>query len=81
MLLGLAVFLGLMGFLSDYMATSRACCASVQALATADVIGKASLDVPMSDHRAIQAAFPLTRASEGLEDGSRSGYQRLESII
>ena len=56
-----------MGFLSDYMATSRPCPAlAVQALATADVIGEASLDVPLSDHRAVQAAFPL--GAKGLED-------------
>jgi len=48
------------GFLADYMATSRQVHAhSIEALATANIIGEAQLDVPLSDHSAVKAAFPM----------------------
>ncbi|CAJ1437802.1 unnamed protein product [Effrenium voratum] len=48
------------GFLADYMATSRQVQAhSIEALATANIIGEAQLDVPLSDHSAVKAAFPM----------------------
>ncbi|CAE7342639.1 XYL1 [Symbiodinium natans] len=50
----------LFGYLADFMATSRKVSPrSVEALATADIIGEAQLDAPLSDHKAIKVAFPL----------------------
>lgn len=64
----------LFGFLSDFMATNRKVLPlSVEAMATANVIGEAAIDVPLSDHQAIKAVFSMqpllsTAPSEASQD-------------
>ncbi|CAE7605351.1 unnamed protein product, partial [Symbiodinium necroappetens] len=72
----------LFGFLADFMATSQKVTPrSVEALATADVIGEAQLEVPISDHKAIKVAFPLPAlAASRTKPTAASGLQELPVI-
>lgn len=50
----------LFGYLADFMATSRKVVPlCVEALGTANVIGEAEVDVPLSDHQAVKAVFSM----------------------
>lgn len=72
----------LFGFLADFMATSQKVTPrSVEALATADVIGEAQLEVPISDHKAIKVAFPLPAlVASRTKPIAASGLQELPVI-
>ncbi|CAE7442403.1 AKR1D1 [Symbiodinium sp. CCMP2592] len=72
----------LFGFLADFMATSQKVTPrSVEALATADVIGEAQLEVPISDHKAIKVACPLPAlVASRTKPIAASGLQELPVI-
>lgn len=49
-----------LGYLSDFMVTSRKVQPlSVEAMSTANIIGEAQLDAPLSDHQAVKAVFSI----------------------